>query len=131
MRISLRAYARHRSIFDTAVRKAINSGRIEKATDGTVDVDRIDTSWLKNTGKAQQRTSSLSTQSPKHKAVPRTGRCLSLARSERDAWTRWPSRISAQIAAKVEVDPHKMHVALESYVRQHLSELGIFQPRGD
>ena len=34
-----------------------------------------------------------------------------LARSERDAWLNWPARISAQMAAKLDVDPHTMHIA--------------------
>ena len=47
-----------------------------------------------------------------------------LARTERDAWLNWPARISAQMAAKLEVDAHALHVALEASVREHLMELG-------
>lgn len=54
-----------------------------------------------------------------------------LARTERDAWLNWPSRISAQMAAKLEVDAHELHVALESAVRDHLIELGELRPRVD
>jgi len=54
-----------------------------------------------------------------------------LARSERDAWLNWPARISAQMAAKLNVDPHTMHVALEAAVREHLQELGELRPRVD
>jgi len=52
-----------------------------------------------------------------------------LARSERDAWLNWPARISAQMAAKLEVDAHALHVALETAVREHLMELGDLQLR--
>jgi hypothetical protein len=52
-----------------------------------------------------------------------------LARTERDAWLNWPARISAQLAAKLDVDPHVMHVALEAAVREHLQELGELRPR--
>lgn len=52
-----------------------------------------------------------------------------LARAERDAWLNWPARISAQMAAALGVDPHTMHVALESAVRDHLQELGDIRPR--
>lgn len=52
-----------------------------------------------------------------------------LARTERDAWLNWPARISAQLAADLEVDPHTLHVALDREVRKHLEELGQFQPR--
>jgi hypothetical protein len=47
-----------------------------------------------------------------------------LARSERDAWLNWPTRVSAQLAAELMVDPHVLHVLLEQAVRQHLEELG-------
>ena len=54
-----------------------------------------------------------------------------LARSERDAWLNWPARVSAQMAAKLGVDPHAMHIALESAVREQLQELGEMRPRVD
>ena len=38
MGISIRAYARHRGVSDTAVRKAIKTGRITKERDGSIDV---------------------------------------------------------------------------------------------
>jgi hypothetical protein len=50
-----------------------------------------------------------------------------LARTERDAWLNWPARVSAQLAAELQVDAHTLHVAME--VRRHLEELGEFQPR--
>ncbi|MGD7355809.1 elements of external origin, partial [Ralstonia pseudosolanacearum] len=43
----------------------------------------------------------------------------------------WPARVSAQMAATLGVDPHTMHVALESTVREHLQELGELRPRVD
>ena len=54
-----------------------------------------------------------------------------LARAERDAWLNWPARISAQMAARLEVDAHTLHVALETAVREHLEELGDVRPRVD
>ena len=54
-----------------------------------------------------------------------------LARTERDAWLNWPARISAQMAAKLEIDAHQLHVALESAVRDHLIELGELRARVD
>lgn len=54
-----------------------------------------------------------------------------LARAERDAWLNWPARISAQMAAKLGVDAHTLHVALETAVREHLQELGDVRPRVD
>lgn len=52
-----------------------------------------------------------------------------LARTERDAWLNWPARVSAQLAAELQVDAHTLHVAMEREVRRHLEELGEFQPR--
>lgn len=52
-----------------------------------------------------------------------------LARSERDAWLNWPARVSAEMAAKLGVDAHALHVALETAVREHLQELGEVRPR--
>jgi hypothetical protein len=54
-----------------------------------------------------------------------------LARIERDAWLNWPARISGQIASALGVDAHRMHVALETAVREHLIELGELRPRVD
>ncbi len=52
-----------------------------------------------------------------------------LAREERDAWLNWPARVSALMAAELGVDPHKMHVTLEKYVRDHLIDLAEIRPR--
>jgi hypothetical protein len=49
------------------------------------------------------------------------------SREEREAWLNWPARVSAQMAARLEVDAHEMHIALETAVREHLIELGEFQ----
>lgn len=54
-----------------------------------------------------------------------------LARTERDAWLNWPARVSAQMAAKLDVDAHALHVILETAVREHLMELGELNPRVD
>ena len=49
MGLSIRAYARHRGVSDAAVRKAISAGRITPEADGTVDPDRADAEWARNT----------------------------------------------------------------------------------
>ena len=54
-----------------------------------------------------------------------------LARAERDAWLNWPARISAPMAARLGVDAHALHIALETAVREHLLELGELRPRVD
>ena len=47
-----------------------------------------------------------------------------LGRQFRDSWVTWPSRVSAQMAAELQIDEHLLHLTLERYVREHLSELG-------
>ena len=49
MGLSIRAYARHRGVSDTAVHKAIRSGRITPEADGTIDPARADQDWARNT----------------------------------------------------------------------------------
>jgi len=175
MGISIRAYARHRRVTDTAVHKAIRAGRITPEADGTIDADRADREWARNsdapkagtrakaakvavsegtgdgpaalpTGGAsllQARTVNevVKAQTNKVRLARLKGELVDrpqaiahvfkLARSERDAWLNWPARVSAQMAAKLNVDPHTMHVALEAAVREHLQELGELRPRVD
>lgn len=47
-----------------------------------------------------------------------------LARRMRDAWIGWPSRISAEMAAELGVDPHALERALDRQLRAQLSALG-------
>ena len=187
MGLSIRAYARHRGVTDTAVHKAIRSGRINALADGTIDPDQADAQWARNTSApktgtqrptvkvkvpevdgdgagdsagdrggagASSNTSSgggggtsllqartvnevVKAQTNKVRLARLKGELIDrpqaiahvfkLARSERDAWLNWPARVSAQMAAKLEIDPHTMHVALENAVRDHLQELGNLQ----
>jgi len=55
MGISIRAYARHRGVSHTAVRKAITSGRITTEPDGTIDPEKADMEWAAQTDPAKQR----------------------------------------------------------------------------
>ena len=186
MGISIRAYARHRGVTDTAVHKAIRTGRISTEPDGTLDADRADQEWARNTdapnsGTAQRTVKVKVRQegrpaggpsggpgSDAGTALPSGGTSLlqartvnevlkaqlnkvslaekrkelvdraqavahvfKLARVERDAWLNWPARVSAQIAIKVQADPHLLHMALEAAVRDQLQELGEMRPRVD
>lgn len=175
MGISIRAYARHRGVTDTAVHKAIRAGRITPEADGTIDADRADREWERNseppkTGTRKQvvkatvpdaasdaapglptgGTSLLQARTVNEVVKAQTNRVrlarlkgelvdrsqaiahvFKLARAERDAWLNWPARVSAHMAAKLGVDPHTMHVALEAAVREHLQELGEVRPKVD
>ena len=191
MGLSIRAYARHRGVTDTAVHKAIRSGRINALADGTIDPDQADAQWERNTSSPKtgtQRptvkvkvpevdgdggsdrggagaatntgsgggaggaggTSLLQARTVNEVVKAQTNKVrlarlkgelidrpqaiahvFKLARSERDAWLNWPARVSAQMAAKLELDAHTMHVALENAVREHLQELGNLQASVD
>lgn len=179
MGISIRAYARHRGVTDTAVHKAIRTGRIAPEADGTVDADRADADWARNTDSPKKGTSQraesvvvreaqgeptgalpgstgsggtsllqartvnevVKAQTNKVRLARLKGELVDrpqaiahvfkLARSERDAWLNWPARISAQMSAKLGLDAHAMHVALETAVREHLQELGELRAKVD
>jgi hypothetical protein len=49
---------------------------------------------------------------------------FNLARQDRDSWANWPSRVAPLMAAELGVDPVKLGVILEKYVREHLTERG-------
>ncbi len=179
MGISIRAYARHRGVSDTAVHKAIRAGRITPEPDGSIDANRADLEWASNsdnpkvgttkraekvtikesnndsssvlpaamgtggTSLLQARTVNevVKAQTNKVRLARLKGELVDrpqaiahvfkLARAERDAWLNWPARVSAQLAAKLDVDAHTLHVLLETAVREHLQELGDVRPRVD
>ncbi len=180
MGLSIRAYARHRGLSDTAIRKAIKAGRITPEADGTIDPQRADAQWSQNTldvapatraGRAavfddepvrevppraaasrsaapaggpsllQARTANeiVKAQANKVRLARLKGELVDrqqavahvfqLARSEREAWINWPARAASQMAARLGVDAHLMHVVLEAAVREHLQELADLQPQ--
>lgn len=47
-----------------------------------------------------------------------------LARQERDAWLNWPTRITPVLAAKLNIDEHKLYLEIEAAVQKQLEELG-------
>lgn len=55
MGISRREYAKRRGCSESAVRKAIASGRIVPEPDGTIDPDKADAQWATQTDPSQQR----------------------------------------------------------------------------
>ncbi len=55
MGLSIRAYAKQKGVSDTAVHKAIKSGRIPVEADGTIDPAKANVAWERNTSPAQQR----------------------------------------------------------------------------
>ena len=175
MGLSIRAYARHRGVTDTAVRKAIQTGRITPEADGTIDPEQADRDWARNTespraGTKQSaqrvkapdlngeggntgngsgtsllqartvnevvkaQTNKVRLQRLKGELVDRSeaiAHVFKLARTERDAWLNWPSRVSAQMAADLGLDAHTFHLVLEDAVRDQLQAMGDPQPKVD
>jgi hypothetical protein len=58
MGLSIRAYARHRGVTDTAVHKAIRAGRITPDADGSIDADKADAQWARNSAAPHAGTQS-------------------------------------------------------------------------
>lgn len=68
-RLSIRAYAKHRGCSPAAVRKAISTGRIAKAIDGSIDVAAADAAWVRNSDPARAFAARVTISSPR--ATPR------------------------------------------------------------
>lgn len=65
MGVSVREYARRRGVSHTAVRKAVQSGRIPQEADGTIDPMKADAAWDAQTDPARRAASA-----PKPAALP-------------------------------------------------------------
>ena len=151
MKLSIRAYARHKGLTEGAVRKAIKSGRIIPDNNGKIDTDIADSQWEENTDVSKQRFATPTENKASYAKVKtahefqkmkRTelllkrekgelidkemvkAQVLKLGRQVRDSWMNWPSRVSALMAAELNVDEHEMHSILEKYVREHLNDIG-------
>lgn len=59
-RLSIRAYARHRGVSNTAVHQAIKTGRISQESDGRIDPDKADEQWERNTHSRRNRCQAMS-----------------------------------------------------------------------
>ena len=193
--ISRRAYAKHRGVGESAVRKAISSGRIAVEEDGKINPEKADAQWEQNTASkdvkitpkhqsknnnkkeppapvdldeskptenntesyesgideepalnnkttfSEARTANeiLKAQMQKIKLAElkkevvnrrlAEAHIFQLAREERDAWQRWPSRIAAEMSSQLNLDQHALHTLLDKYVREHLSELAEVKPQ--
>ncbi len=45
-----------------------------------------------------------------------------LAKEERNAILTWPTRVAAELAAELGVDPHRLQTLMDARLRQHLAE---------
>lgn len=151
MKLSIRAYAKHKGVTEGAVRKAIKAGRIVTDHKGRIDADLADAQWEENTDISKQRFVNPTESKASYAKVKTAHEFQKMKRTElalkrekgelidketvkahvsklgsqvRDSWMNWPSRVSALMAAELNVDEHKMHSILEKYVREHLNDIG-------
>ena len=102
MGVSIRAYARHRGVSDTAVRKAIATGRITLEPDGTLDIQHADAQWVRNT--QQQRTGPVQAQ--------RVGQCESTMEQTPNLSTGSVSLLQARTANEaIKVQTNKVRLS--------------------
>jgi hypothetical protein len=142
MGISRRAYARYRGVSDMAVRKAIKSGRIVAESDGSIDPNKADTDWERNSrptskevasdyyASRAERESYLAAMA-KLDLEEREGKLLdaeevgkeafSLARRVRDRLMLIPHRLGARMA--MEADAMTAEQIIETELRKALEEL--------
>ena len=169
MGLSIRAYAAQRGVSHTAVRKAVSSGRLTLAPDGTIDPVRADREWVQNADPSKARENQklhpvpdaavgavretlaeagaplvggmnylhartaekvLNVQLLRERLRREKGEVVerdyaieqgfAFARRIRDAWTGWPARIAALMAADLGVDVHKLEGLLNHHVREQL-----------
>lgn len=72
MGLSRRAYAEHRGVSESAVRKALQAGRISLEPDGTIDPAKADKQWGANSDPAQpKKAGGKKKKAAAQKAVPR------------------------------------------------------------
>ena len=131
-KLSIRAYAKHRGVSDTAVRRAIEDERISVTPDGLIDPEIADKQWEENTrseylphGHASaERTSPISQSNRQKKEAleimlkkleydEKSGKLISrveveldvfnAARAARDKWLGTPHKIASQIIGKTDI----------------------------
>jgi hypothetical protein len=71
MGLSIRAYARHRGVSHVAVKKAIDTGRINQLPDGTIDPVVADAQWAANTTPTRRSVTAEAKETPEVAAAAR------------------------------------------------------------
>lgn len=72
MELSIRAYAEHRGVSDTAVRKAIKQHRISVLRNGKIDPEVADREWENNSNPAYQYTAEEKQNAPQEESPTET-----------------------------------------------------------
>jgi hypothetical protein len=111
MELSIRAYAKHRGVAESAVRKAISQGRISKGTNGKIDPQKADNEWRKNTDPAQiKRTLPPENSDYIHRSVPLSGPSYQQSRAIKEAYSAKMIRLQFEKESKklISVDEVKI-----------------------
>lgn len=157
--LSRREFARRDGCSESLVRQGLAKGKLVAFEDGTIDPALVGTPWresargrgaggaqgnedampLRSYSEAQRfkenylaKLRQLEFEVKSGKLVDRAiveKEVFALAREDRDAWQTWPAQVSPLMAADLGVDQVRLAVALEKYVRQHLSERADYERR--
>lgn len=149
MLLSIRAYAKHRGVVESAVRRAISDGRIT-TTGGKIDPDVADAQWTKNTNPAyhpnRASDDGVQSMSNRHKKETldillkkleyeeKSGKLISLAVAEADAFAAArlardrlqtiPDRVVPLLIGKTDI--FEMKQILKKEILESLAELTEF-----
>jgi hypothetical protein len=112
MELSIRAYAKYRGVSESAVRKAINQGRISKDKNGKINPIKADNQWSQNTDPAQIKRT-ISTEKPYYaqsSANNLTGPSYQQSRAIKEAYTAKLIRLQFEKESKklISVDEVKI-----------------------
>jgi len=106
MGLSVREYARRRGVSHTAVRKAVQTGRIPQEPDGTIDPVKADAAWDSQTDPARKAPAPAQEKAapiqaapslpPPREALPSTGTNFNQARTAHEVAKAQKARIQVQ-----------------------------------
>ena len=97
MKLSISAYARHRGVSRVAVHKALNTGRIQKEPDGTIDVEKADAAWREKSNPAQKRKTESDVAPQENHVTPpiiNSGPSFAQSRAVREAYNARLAKLS-------------------------------------
>jgi hypothetical protein len=109
--LSLRAYAKHRSVSLAAVQKAIHSGRITPNADGLIDSDRADAEWNAKTRPGQRRAKAAAVVPREPAEAPAAGLDYFRARAIRESYLARLAKLEFEERIAKVVDRDEVQVA--------------------
>lgn len=152
---SARDVARRLGLSHTAIQKAEQVGRIRREADGSWDLERVRRDMIASAVPGRSPLATPGDDTPQGRltlarlalgveaqrlAIDETkGRLMDIAAANhcideaaagmRDAVLNWPARVSGQIAAEIDRDPHLVQTLLQEQMNELLEELAArFDP---